>query len=279
MTKLAVLPGLGLPEWTEIGQATGLDPLGMARPTEAVYQSLLPGISTITNRLRYYSFFPWILDVYARTSGDTSAAAFVRFQRRSEALFALAGVVGQYDLGLTGANWATNLLSQAGNILDFGATAERTDGKGYLKNKSGALGAIYGPHLREMSLIGSSPAHSLAVPTERGDRMAEAMARTLRTSGALFTDAVATGTISRSDLESLAIMKPSAIEPESPEQVMLAATLLGDEESATEMDRERRSTMLRILRHASETGEVPSAYDLRWTWYSASADANGPHGS
>ena len=35
--------GPGFPEWTELGQDGGLDPLGMQRPIEAIYQSLLPG--------------------------------------------------------------------------------------------------------------------------------------------------------------------------------------------------------------------------------------------
>ena len=42
--------GPGFPEWTELGQDGGLDPLGMQRPIEAIYQSLLPGISTITRK-------------------------------------------------------------------------------------------------------------------------------------------------------------------------------------------------------------------------------------
>ena len=50
--------GPGFPEWTELGQDGGLHPLGMQRPIEAIYQSLLPGISTITLRYRYYFFFP-----------------------------------------------------------------------------------------------------------------------------------------------------------------------------------------------------------------------------
>ncbi len=62
--------GPGFPEWTELGQDGGLDPLGMQRPIEAIYQSLLPGISTITLRFRYYSFFVWMLEVYAREKGE-----------------------------------------------------------------------------------------------------------------------------------------------------------------------------------------------------------------
>lgn len=273
MTKLIVQPGLGLPEWTEIGQSSGLDPLGMARPTEAVYQSLLPGISTITNRLRYYSFFPWLLDAYARKSGDTDPKAFFQYQRRAEALFALVGVSGKYDTGLTGANWATTLLARSGDILDFGATAERTDGQGYLKNKGGALGAIYGPQLREMSLVSSSTGHNLPVPTERGDRIAKAVTDTLPDASATFESAIWTGTISRSDLESISGMKPSEIEPGSPEQSLLSAILVGNVDDATSTDVSRRQTMIRILKRARDIASAPSAQDLKWVWFGKTSDS------
>lgn len=51
--------GSGFPEWTELGQEAGLDPLGMQRPIEVIYQSLLPGISTITLRLESSPFKTW----------------------------------------------------------------------------------------------------------------------------------------------------------------------------------------------------------------------------
>src|SRR3546814_18982960 len=35
--------GQGFPEWTELGQDSGLDPLGMQRPNEVIYQSLVTG--------------------------------------------------------------------------------------------------------------------------------------------------------------------------------------------------------------------------------------------
>src|SRR3546814_683277 len=56
--------GQGFPEWTELGQDSGLDPLGMQRPLAVIYQSLVPGISTITLPYRYYSFFTFLLRHY-----------------------------------------------------------------------------------------------------------------------------------------------------------------------------------------------------------------------
>ena len=103
--------GPGFPEWTDIGQQTGLDPLGMQRPIELIYQSLLPGISTITLRLRYYSFFAWLLEAYAKKQGVTNEfEAFRRFQRRAEALFALTCARGDFELGVAGIDWANRQL-------------------------------------------------------------------------------------------------------------------------------------------------------------------------
>lgn len=67
--------GPGFPEWTELGQDSGLDPLGMQRPIESIYQSLLPGISTITLRFRYYAFFLG----YSKTTKITFAIPIRRY--------------------------------------------------------------------------------------------------------------------------------------------------------------------------------------------------------
>ena len=42
----------------EIG---GLDHLGVQAPCIHIYSDLLPGITNVTDRARYYSFYPWLL--------------------------------------------------------------------------------------------------------------------------------------------------------------------------------------------------------------------------
>jgi hypothetical protein len=122
--------GPGFPEWTELGQDTGLDPLGMQRPIEVIYQSLLPGISTITLRLRYYSFYPWLLEVYSKSNPSTDMEEFRKFQRKAEALLALICAHGQGEVGVAGINWATQTLQDLGAKpaadvgIDFAAGAD-----------------------------------------------------------------------------------------------------------------------------------------------------------
>lgn len=102
----------GFPDWTELGQDSGLDPLGMQRPIEAIYQSLIPGISTITLRYRYYSFFPFILKHYEDTIRNPDPAVFRAFYRRCEVLYALICTHEQRELGITGSDWAEDILGK-----------------------------------------------------------------------------------------------------------------------------------------------------------------------
>ena len=45
---------IAYPEWTEYRKKNGLDPLGMQTGSVNIYQRLLPGISNVTLRIRYY---------------------------------------------------------------------------------------------------------------------------------------------------------------------------------------------------------------------------------
>src|ERR1039457_2867848 len=38
----------------------GLDHLGSQAPCVLIYSQLLPGITNVTDRARYYSFYPWV---------------------------------------------------------------------------------------------------------------------------------------------------------------------------------------------------------------------------
>jgi hypothetical protein len=45
---------MAVPEWTQVRQKSGLDPLGLQAASVRLYQALLPGISNVTLRTRYY---------------------------------------------------------------------------------------------------------------------------------------------------------------------------------------------------------------------------------
>jgi len=93
---------LAYPDWTEYKKKSGLDPLGMQNSSINLYQRLLPGISNVTLRVRYYGFYAWLALIYARRSGDTNPKTWQKFIRRAEAVYALAAQVRGDEGGMAG---------------------------------------------------------------------------------------------------------------------------------------------------------------------------------
>ena len=55
------------PFWAEnSGFMTGRDALGIQNSSIATYSRLLPGLTNLTLRLRYYGFYLWLLKTYEK---------------------------------------------------------------------------------------------------------------------------------------------------------------------------------------------------------------------
>lgn len=275
--------GPGFPEWTELGQDGGLDPLGMQRPIEAIYQSLLPGISTITLRFRYYSFFVWMLEVYAKEERNTDPAAFRVFQRRCETVFALICARGSTELGVAGIDWAqkqlAGLADQADGdvIVDFsvGADPEAEISQRYLRNKGGAFGGIYATQMFEMGLITlGNDRNPISVCTNRALPLADAFGSEIGDLAKIFLGAVRAGRVSLADLDRMSALKPSEIVPGSAEHGLLVDVLLGKGVKPSVPDKLRRSTTIMLLQLIETLQDVPRAETVKWEWFGAGKAAD-----
>jgi len=181
----------------------------MQRPIEAIYQSLLPGISTITLRFRYYAFFPWILKNYEDHIRHTDPAVFRVFHRRCEILFALVCSHGDQQLGIAGYDWAHKKLGDSSGqsvsnaVIDFGVGAdpETEPSQRYLRNMGGAFGGIYASEMAEMGLVTMGD-HLNPIPicTERALPLAAAFRASLGSMAEVFFDVVKAGSVSISVL-------------------------------------------------------------------------------
>lgn len=68
----------------------GLDHLGAQAPCVLIYGQLLPGITNVTDRARYYSFYPWLIwSLAQRFPDDEDEISFVERFRRADCLFTL----------------------------------------------------------------------------------------------------------------------------------------------------------------------------------------------
>ncbi len=291
----------GLASWTEIGRTGGRDPLAMLSAVEYAYQTQLPGISTITERLRYYAFHCWWISHYADTSPTKSAADYGDCARRFEFLYALASLCVPDDpqatsdeLGILGANCAARVLQEGQNQIDFRyVTARETPAeRRYIKPAMGDFANSYASQMREIGLLRQPKSHGLNVPTERGLDLAARFEESLGEASTSFRETAKSGIVDRNTLARLAQCRPGAISPESDEAEMLRDLLMArlepDPEAVPERRREattaardaaiaRRDTLLWILDTAKDNPDAPVSQDmLRWHWVETPVASNHP---
>lgn len=118
---LTLLPGVGNlvivePEWTERAEKRGLDPLGMQNAGVALYQALLPGISNVTLRMRYYGYYCWVSDAYAKSGATDKFTAWQSWVRRAEALYALVSSLATGQNGV--ADEADGIAARVQELAD-----------------------------------------------------------------------------------------------------------------------------------------------------------------
>lgn len=263
-----------MPEWTERGQRTGLDPLGMQNSSVRLYQALVPGISNVTQRMRYYGLYAWLSQVYANTISNTDPRTWQRFLRRGEALYALVATVRGNEGGVAGAQWAARKVAErAAGRISFADDAEPGSSTHYLQQAWGAYGAAYGSQLFEIGILSSSERHEIPVPSpELGERLAEIFAHAAGDSGARFIDALDRGSVGRNELELLTRMSPSEIRPKGSERRFYEEILFARSGPQREQDHQRRRTLLLLLQLAAALRRSPDAWSLRWSAYSGFVD-------
>jgi hypothetical protein len=261
-------PFLALPEWTEYRKKRGLDPLGMQSSSVATYQRLVPGISNVTLRIRYYGLYAWLCWRYAHEVGDTNPQTWQRFVRRAEALYALIAVHRSGETGVAGIQWATKALGNTNGKIDFAAASEPGIENGYLKQAWGAYGAAYASQLYEIGIFAQVQGHQIPVPSSTvGKALAEAFAQALGPSGEHFFRIHRNGRASRSDLDQLMVLAPSEIRDGSSECECYRRLLFARLDQQRPNDHERRRTLLLLLRVTDQLGRLPRAEDIRWMLY------------
>ncbi|MBX5463859.1 MAG: hypothetical protein IRZ28_22570 [Steroidobacteraceae bacterium] len=83
----------------------------MQTSSVSLYQRLMPGLSNVTLRVRYYGYYAWLSRMYARRTGSTDPAVWQRFVRRGEALYALIAQNAGTETGVAGVEWAKKVLA------------------------------------------------------------------------------------------------------------------------------------------------------------------------
>jgi hypothetical protein len=271
LKKNAALEKLNLPEWTESKTKDGLDPLGMQNSSVSLYQELLPGIGNVTLRIRYYGLYAWLSWMYADRIGSTDPEKWRRFIRRAEALYALIASRHGNESGVAGSRWAKRRLDNiGGKTIDFQDDSESSSSSPYFAVKWGVFGLAYQSQLLEIGVLYQSDEHRIAVPSKHlGEPLAKAFQKSLGELADPFYRAFDRARVSLDELDRLSPLSASEIRKGSTERNLYEELLFGEHQSSDASDRDRRLSLTLVLKVAAQLKRMPTAEDVRWTFYAA----------
>ncbi len=166
-------------------QIGGLDHLAVQAPCINIYGRLLPGITNVTDRARYYSFYPWLVWSFDQQGFTKYDDDWVERFRRADCLFTLiatrhaAQAGGEYE-DHAGATIGSRTLNPVARDLGKGEGIKLSDYSRregakvrYFQNKLGGLGQYYLGILRELKVLGGASATGIQYTRQFGQKIAE----------------------------------------------------------------------------------------------------------
>ena len=166
---------------TSIG---GLDHLGTQAPCVLIYGQLLPGITNVTDRARYYSFYPWLIWSFEQRYPLDDEARFVEYFRRADCLFTLISERHarrtdhdneRHGIAMVGRVQLTLALDrlESGEPLRISQYTAQDSPFRYFKNPMGGLSQYYAGTLSDLKLMDSSAKPWIRYTREIGSPLAE----------------------------------------------------------------------------------------------------------
>lgn len=219
----------------------GLDPLGLQNTSDATFSKLLPGLNNVTGRIRYYSFYAWILDMYSKKVGSTDPKDQRQFIRRAEYIIALLCQYYEGDKSsIPGSNYSSIEVNvnkairhnlQEATYKPDGSTRDT-----YWNYPAGAFGQYYLGSLRDIGIVIERDNHAgIYVRTAKrnneyisGEELADAFSENINDAKQkLFLNCINTGFVTEKQLlQLLPEFNLALIPADSKEQDLLKQLLL-----------------------------------------------------
>lgn len=256
--------------------SVGLNPLGMRTASEQLFTTLLPGMNVVTLRVRYYSFYCWLLKNFYAERENTSLGEFRKHIRMSEFLMALIHANSDNGQGIPGITVAMKVVNEGGDIIDItkSATPGGKNSGGYWKGTLGALGTYYVASLQEMGLIApiADKPHFYNITKKEdadyicGETLADAFEASIGTKcSELFRKCVNDGHVTFNELKQLEEAFQAHDMQNSEERALLRQMLLQVDRPASGMTSiMRKETIYLLLRYFADN-EVESLSELEYS--------------
>lgn len=250
----------------------GIDHLGTQTPCQLVYAQLMPGITNVTDRARYYSLYPWVIWSFDQRFPDADRDHFVRLFRRADFLLTLiaerhAQNSGEPDFlhgaamaGRTQLPLAMNALAIDGEFeFDRFTTREDVPTR-YFKQTLGGLGQYYVGTLAELRLLDTQ----LRAWVRYSDVLGEPLARAVDAAvpADRFWSVVTAGRVTVKDLEALAAFCPCGLRAGTQEYAKLEALFFAEGEHYEGAGQQRRLSLALLLHLAHAQAGMDLPFDV-----------------
>ena len=238
--------------------------MGIQNSSITVYGLLLPGLTNLTGRLRYYSFYCWLLYEYTKEYRRNGRERTVRdqqnFIRRAELAMAFL-MEGREAKSVVGSMHVdAKAFSVVRGCYDLKSSADfdfNPEHDKYWKYSTGAFGQYYLGSLVYLALVDVYE-DSFKV-LERGEKLAEAFIESVSENAReLFLSSIREGHLSKNSIEDLEEICLDMIIVESPEWTMLNDILVNKDLSGSSFRRDSIYLMLDSLKQSVDVKRFPT---------------------
>lgn len=264
-------------------QVGGLDHLAVQAPCINIYGRLLPGITNVTDRARYYSFYPWLIWALDQAGYTRYDDEFIERFRRADCLFSLiaarhavtaGGEIEDHAAAMVGSNTLTAVASS----LDVNEKVTLSDyslrdgaKQRYFLNRMGGLGQYYLGVLRELSILDGDAVNGIKYTRQIGEHIAQSFDAGVNRG--LFLSAIDSDEVTAAELEELSGFCPCQLASNSAEQTVLGDLfsvqgLFADSEALPR--RRTLQSILRLTQLLEQEGEQVSEVTFRGCVYAGS---------
>ncbi len=212
-------------------QIGGLDHLAAQAPCINIYGRLLPGITNVTDRARYYSFYTWLIWALDQAGYTRYDDDFIERFRRADCLFSLiaerhATTAGGEHEDHAAAMVGSNTLAPVASSLEANGKVTLSDyslrdgaKQRYFLSRLGGLGQYYLGVLRELLILDGDSANGIKYTRQIGEHVARCVDAGV--SRELFFTAIDSDTVTTAELEALGAFCPCQLEKNPDEQAVL----------------------------------------------------------
>lgn len=137
----------------------GLNNLGIRNAAENLFTTLLPGLNNVSSRIRYYSFYCWIIRHFYDGRSKASDKEFNTYIRHAEYLLALIHSFVNQSQGIPGRLFTDKIIFEQPHAEAYSISQGTDRQPSYWANPGGIFRQYYSVSLFESGLIASNNAN------------------------------------------------------------------------------------------------------------------------